>query len=84
MISTRISRSRNARVGFDSKAHISEIFASTKPYPDWWNELDEYQVTRRRKSFGDGVLERNICFVDTPGYGNGLSVSFVLHPPGRC
>lgn len=24
---------------------------------------------------GDSVLERNLCFVDTPGYGNKTSVS---------
>jgi hypothetical protein len=24
---------------------------------------------------GDAILERNICFVDTPGYSNGTSVS---------
>ncbi len=24
---------------------------------------------------GDSVLERNLCFVDTPGYGNQTSVS---------
>ena len=28
---------------------------------------------RRRKSIGDTVLERNICFVDSPGYSNGIS-----------
>ena len=26
---------------------------------------------------GDSVLERNLCFVDTPGYGNKTSVSTV-------
>ncbi|RYP23722.1 hypothetical protein DL767_008736 [Monosporascus sp. MG133] len=76
--STRSSKSRNAptapRTSSDSTAHISEIFASTKPYPDWWGELDEFRVSQRRKSFGDSILERNICFVDTSGYGNGSSV----------
>ncbi|RYP78300.1 hypothetical protein DL770_006899 [Monosporascus sp. CRB-9-2] len=61
--------------------HISEIFASTKPYPDWWGELDEFRVSQRRKSFGDSILERNICFVDTSGYGNGSS-SVVSYEPG--
>jgi hypothetical protein len=55
---------------------ICEIFASTKPYPEWWTELDEFRSGQRRKSLGDTVLERNICFVDTPGYGTGSSVSF--------
>lgn len=53
---------------------ISEAHASTKAYPTWWSDLEESNVLRRRKS-GDGtVLERNICFVDTPGYDSGISV----------
>jgi hypothetical protein len=54
--------------------HITEIYASTKPYPEWWSEIDDFRVLRRRKRLGDSVLDRNICFVDTPGYGNGSSV----------
>ena len=51
-----------------------EMFASTKAYPDWWTELEDSKVLRRRKS-GDGtVLERNLCFIDTPGYDAGTSV----------
>ncbi|KAJ6001818.1 hypothetical protein N7499_002317 [Penicillium canescens] len=44
----------------------SEIYASTKPYPLWWSDLEDSRVLRRRKSIGEIVLERNICFVDTP------------------
>ncbi|PLB43118.1 hypothetical protein P170DRAFT_72241 [Aspergillus steynii IBT 23096] len=44
---------------------VSEIYASTKPYPVWWSDLEDSRVLRRRKSIGDLVLERNICFVDT-------------------
>lgn len=44
----------------------SEIYASTKPYPSWWSDLEDSRVLRRRRSTGDVVLERNICFVDTP------------------
>ncbi|KAL4959874.1 uncharacterized protein BDV14DRAFT_193406 [Aspergillus stella-maris] len=47
-------------------ASISEIYASSKPYPSWWSDLEDSRVLRRRKSTGDFVLERNICFVDTP------------------
>ncbi|KAF7115123.1 hypothetical protein CNMCM5793_001357 [Aspergillus hiratsukae] len=47
-------------------AMISEIYASTKPYPPWWSDLEDSRVLRRRKSTGDIVLERNLCFVDTP------------------
>jgi hypothetical protein len=42
-----------------------ETFASTKAYPQWWSDLDESRILRRRKSMGDSVLERNLCFVDT-------------------
>lgn len=49
---------------------VSEIYASTKPYPSWWPELDDSRL-RRRKSSGDVVLERNLCFVDTPDIGLG-------------
>lgn len=45
----------------------NEIFASTKSYPTWWSDVDESRVLKRRKSVGDAVLERNLCFVDTPG-----------------
>ncbi|KAK2807553.1 hypothetical protein FQN50_005421 [Emmonsiellopsis sp. PD_5] len=44
---------------------ITEIYASTKPYPSWWSDLEDSRVLRRRKSTGDIVLERNLCFVDT-------------------
>ena len=54
---------------------ITEVYASTRPYPNWWSDLDQSRVLRRRKSQGDTVLERNICFVDTPGYGKGSSSS---------
>lgn len=47
---------------------ITEIFASTKAYPSWWSDMDESRVLRRRKSSSEPVLERNICFVDFPGY----------------
>jgi hypothetical protein len=55
---------------------ITEIYASTKAYPSWWSDLEESRVLRRRKSMGDSILERNLCFVDTPGYGNKTSVGF--------
>ncbi|KAK2604522.1 hypothetical protein N8I77_007446 [Diaporthe amygdali] len=52
---------------------ISEIFASTKPYPEWWSDLDDFQLLKRRKSVDDTILDRNICFIDTPGYSDGSS-----------
>jgi septin family protein len=53
---------------------ISEVYASTKPYPSWWSDIEDTKVLRRRKSIGDAVLERNLCFVDTPGYSKGMSI----------
>lgn len=43
---------------------VTEIYASTKPYPVWWSDLEDSRVLRRRRSMGDVVLERNLCFVD--------------------
>lgn len=55
---------------------ISEISASTKPYPEWWGDLDDSRLLKRRKSLGgDTILDRNVCFIDTPGYSDGSSVS---------
>ena len=56
-----------------STQHITEVYASTRPFPKWWSDVEETKVLQRRKSMGDTVLERNLCFVDTPGYGHGLS-----------
>lgn len=64
-----------SRRDYQSTSGITEILASTKPYPEWWTELDEATASQRRRSMGDSILERNICFVDTPGYGKGSSVS---------
>ncbi|KAF2022047.1 hypothetical protein BU24DRAFT_417694 [Aaosphaeria arxii CBS 175.79] len=52
---------------------ITEIHASTKSYPHWWSELDDGKTLRRRKSTTDAILERNICFIDTPGFNKGPS-----------
>ncbi|KAI4226537.1 MAG: hypothetical protein L6R36_003078 [Xanthoria steineri] len=56
-------------------SQVNEVWASTKAHPGWWTELEENKLQRRRKSIGGTVLERNICFVDTPGYGEGLSIT---------
>ncbi|KAI1772501.1 Septin-domain-containing protein [Hypoxylon cercidicola] len=63
-----------------STSSISEIYASTKPYPEWWSMLDDPHISQRRKSLGDSVLERNVCFVDTPGYRNGASAMDTIMP----
>jgi hypothetical protein len=42
--------------------------------------MEESRVLRRRKSsMGDTVLERNICFVDTPGHGRSGAADQVVH-----
>ncbi|CAJ2506835.1 Uu.00g080210.m01.CDS01 [Anthostomella pinea] len=83
-VSRRPSRSHDdlfsSRRASTSTSAVSEIYASTKPYPEWWTELDEFRASRRRKSLGDSVLERNICFVDTPGYGTGSSAMEIIVP----
>lgn len=79
-ISTSITSSYytlSSRAEGESTKGITEVYASTKPYPHWWSEHEDSKVLRRRKSSTaatETVLERNICFVDTPGYGSGTSV----------
>ncbi|KAI9849664.1 MAG: hypothetical protein M1837_002789 [Sclerophora amabilis] len=73
--SSKTSRSKNEDDDPNRTREITEIHASTKPYPTWWSDFDQGKLLRRRKSMGDTVLERNLCFVDTPGYGNGLSLA---------
>ena len=61
----RPSRSHSGSVPTHGSPAITEIYASTKPYPSWWSDLEDSRVLRRRKSIGEIVLERNVCFVDT-------------------
>ena len=70
----RGSRSSSRRQSSNGTCQITEVYASTKPYPQWWSEIDDLNVLKRRKTMEDTVLDRNICFVDTPGYGSGSSV----------
>ncbi|KFY25183.1 hypothetical protein V493_04764, partial [Pseudogymnoascus sp. VKM F-4281 (FW-2241)] len=56
-----------------STTKITEVFASTRAYPSWWSESEDSKILRRRRSMGDTVLERNLCFIDTPGYSGGTS-----------
>ncbi|KAF2132192.1 hypothetical protein P153DRAFT_334845 [Dothidotthia symphoricarpi CBS 119687] len=67
------SKSRKRKADHASTTRVTEIHASTKPYPHWWTDVEETRVIRRRKSSMDAILERNICFVDTPGYARGSS-----------
>ncbi|CAI9630715.1 unnamed protein product [Alternaria burnsii] len=65
------SKSRTKKAEHAVTTRVTEIHASTKPYPYWWTDAEDSGVLRRRKSSIDTVLERNICFVDTPGYSQG-------------
>ena len=58
------SSNPNSSLVTGSGQYITEIHASTKPYPAWWSDIDESKILRRRKSMGDAVLERNVCFVE--------------------
>lgn len=62
-------KSRKRKAGSFGTSHITETHASTKSYPPWWTDVEESRALRRRKSSTDAVLERNLCFVDTPGFG---------------
>lgn len=74
------TKSRNGSADMQSTSQITEVYASTKAYPAWWSDLEESRILRRRKSMGDSVLERNLCFVDTPGYGNKTSCLECITP----
>ncbi|KAH9223858.1 Septin-domain-containing protein [Leptodontidium sp. 2 PMI_412] len=73
-------KSRSGSADLQTTSQITEIYASTRSYPSWWSDLEESRVLRRRKSMGDSVLERNLCFVDTPGYGNQTSCLECITP----
>ncbi|EMD89827.1 hypothetical protein COCHEDRAFT_1225432 [Bipolaris maydis C5] len=62
------SKSRASKPAHAGTTRVTEIHASTKPYPHWWTDLDDSRAPKKRKGTSDSVLERNICFVDTPGY----------------
>ncbi|KFY99372.1 hypothetical protein V498_00808 [Pseudogymnoascus sp. VKM F-4517 (FW-2822)] len=63
-----------------STTKITEVFASTRAYPSWWSESEDSKILRRRRSMGDTVLERNLCFIDTPGYSGGISSMECIAP----
>ena len=58
-----------------STTNVKEIWASTKAFPLWWTEPDQNEGSHRRKGAEEPILERNLCFVDTPGYSRGLSIT---------
>ncbi len=62
------SKFYNKGTEYPRTRQITEMNASTKPCPHWCTDVEENQGLRRRKSSNDTILERNICFVDTPGF----------------
>ncbi|KAF2632769.1 hypothetical protein BU25DRAFT_406078 [Macroventuria anomochaeta] len=69
----RRPKSRRRQADQGATMRVTEVHASTKPYPYWWTDMEATRVLRRRKSSTDTILERNICFVDTPGFMEGNS-----------
>lgn len=58
---------------------FNEIGASTRPYPSWWTDVDSRHLRHRRLSVGEGVLERNLTFIDTPGLESDEQIQQVLN-----
>lgn len=63
-------RRRHRSTSYVKTNQITEVLASTKAYPPWWSDVDDGRRLQRRRSIGGVVLDRNICFVDTPGWDN--------------
>jgi hypothetical protein len=42
--------------------------------------MEDGRVLRRRKSMGETVLERNICFIDSPGLDSGSTINLEQQP----
>lgn len=57
------------------QSRIFEIHSSTRPLPPWWSEIEESKILRRRRSGGDTVLDRNLCFVDTASHDDYNTIS---------
>ena len=60
-----------------SAGALTETHASTRPLPAGRSHLSTSQNRTRRSSIRESVLDRNICFVDTPS--SDSSSSFQLH-----
>lgn len=74
LTSTSVPKSKAQ--GKHSTPIFHETYASTRPYPAWWSDTEESRILKRRKSMGDTVLERNICFVDAA---SSKSSSYAAH-----
>ncbi|CAK1354333.1 hypothetical protein CB0940_01802 [Cercospora beticola] len=58
---------------------FNEIGASTRSYPSWWIDSERRSMLHRRISIGEGVLERNLTFIDTPGLQDEDQVQQILN-----
>ena len=75
LVKSKEDTSRQKATNQSITTQVNEVWASTKAHPEWWTGIEENRLQRRRKSIGGTILERNICFVDTPGYSRGLSIT---------
>ncbi|KAJ3461836.1 hypothetical protein MRS44_010389 [Fusarium solani] len=53
--------------------HATETYASSRPHPWWRSDSDLTVTTRRRISTTGDVLDRNVCFVESPRHQHGAS-----------
>ena len=75
--SSQTSLSTNAG-NYNYTSTFNEILASTRPYPSWWTDAERSRSLHRRSSIGEGVLERNLTFIDTPSLDDDDSVQRVV------
>ncbi len=84
-------RSMNDRSPVPSTTKLVGVYASTKPYPTWYSSSSSSSpssssssssilLNRRRSSVSDTVLDRNVCFVDTPGLSTGEGAMSTIQP----
>ncbi|KAF7561872.1 hypothetical protein G7046_g2264 [Stylonectria norvegica] len=58
----------------EAAANATEIYASSRPHPWWRTDSDLATPTGRRRSSIGEVLDRNVCFVESPGHQDGNKV----------
>ena len=63
----RDRRSTGATIRPDQRPGITEIHASTKPLPSWWEDVEQGRILKKRRTTHDVLLERNLTFIDMPG-----------------
>lgn len=60
--------------------NIQETFASTMTAP-FWSRDNQQQQQQQHQSNDHQIFIKNICLVDTPGYGACIDVSDMTTPP---